>query len=161
MAQPIEMKPSVIDARAALQQRLLNAPAEHAEALLAGYELLQGLHDRGVIDFLRGAVGSSEKVLDIVVDATKTPGSIRGIRNLMILVNMLSAIDPETLSRSTRAVPIALQAIGEEPESLGLWRLMKDFLWNQQFRRGLAVINKLIEALGNGPSGAPAAKKQS
>src|SRR5580704_8520097 len=98
MAQPIEMKPSVIDARAALQQRLLNAPAEHAEALLAGYELLQGLQDRGIIDFLRGAVGSSEKVLDIVVDATKTPGSIRGIRNLMILVNMLSTIDPETLS---------------------------------------------------------------
>jgi uncharacterized protein YjgD (DUF1641 family) len=161
MAQPIEMKPSVIDARAALQQRLLNAPAEHAEALLAGYELLQGLHDRGVIDFLRGAVGSSEKVLDIVVDATKTPGSIRGIRNLMILVNMLSAIDPETLGRSTRAVPIALQAIGRETEPLGLWRLMKDFLWNQQFRRGLAVINKLIEALGSGLAGAPAAKKQS
>jgi uncharacterized protein YjgD (DUF1641 family) len=99
--------------------------------------------------------------LDIVVDATKTPGSIRGIRNLMILVNMLSTIDPETLSRSTRKVPIALQAIGEEPEPLGMWRLMKDFLWNQQFRRGLAVINKLIEALGAGLSGAPAAKKQS
>jgi hypothetical protein len=38
---------------------------------------------------------------------------------------------------------------------------MKDFLWNQQFRRGLAVINKLIEALGSGLAGAPAAKKQS
>jgi hypothetical protein len=27
-----------------------NAPLEHAEALLAAYEVLQGLHDRGVFE---------------------------------------------------------------------------------------------------------------
>ena len=38
-------------------ERLRNAPAEHADALLSGYELLQTLHDRGVLSLLSGLVG--------------------------------------------------------------------------------------------------------
>jgi hypothetical protein len=48
MAKPILLELPESDARAKLQARLQNAPLEHAEALLAAYEVLQGLHDRGV-----------------------------------------------------------------------------------------------------------------
>ena len=53
MAQPIPLELPVRDPRVALQARLQDAPAEHAEALLAGYEVLQGLHDSGVFDLMR------------------------------------------------------------------------------------------------------------
>src|SRR5882762_817286 len=85
MAQPIRLEFPPRDARAELQTRLQNAPLQHAEALLSGYELLQGLHDRGVLDLLRGGLGSSDKVLPILVDAAKTPEAIIATRNLLIL----------------------------------------------------------------------------
>ena len=57
MAQPISLSQDQVprrDPRVVLQSRLQDAPAEHAEALLAGYEVLQGFHDSGVLDLLRG-----------------------------------------------------------------------------------------------------------
>src|SRR6266853_1665759 len=92
MSQPIPLDLPARDPRAELQARLHNAPLEHAEALLNAYEVLQGLHNRGVLELLRGTLGSSDKVIEIVVDAAKTPESIRGIRNLIILAKILGAI---------------------------------------------------------------------
>src|SRR6267154_1635214 len=72
MAQPIPLNVPARDPRAELQTRLENAPLRHAAALLDAYEVLQGLHDRGVFELLRGAFGSSDKVLSILVDEAKT-----------------------------------------------------------------------------------------
>src|ERR1700682_1115711 len=108
MAQPISLHVAPRDPRDELNSRLQQAPMDHAEAILAAYEVLQGLHDRGVLELARGALGSSEKVLEIAVDAAQSPQSIRGIRNLLLVINMLGAIDPERLGPLTRAVPQAL-----------------------------------------------------
>ena len=54
MAEPIVLKLVPRDPREALYHRLEKAPLEHVEALLAAYEVLQGLHDRGVLETLRG-----------------------------------------------------------------------------------------------------------
>ena len=148
MAQAIELDLPVYDARIALQSRLENAPAEHAEALLAAYDVLQGLHDCGVLDLARGALGSGDKVLDIAVRAAESPSSIRGIRNLLLLINMLGEIDPDVLRHFTQSVPRGLEMITRQPEKPGLWSLIKDFLWNQDFRHGLAAVNMMLEALG-------------
>jgi len=66
MAQAIPLNVPARDPRAELQVRLENAPLQHAAALLSAYEVLQGLHDRGVFELLRGAFGSSDKVLSIL-----------------------------------------------------------------------------------------------
>jgi len=148
MANPIPLELPGTDPRVELQSRLQNAPAEHAEAMLAAYEVLQGLHDRGVLDLMRGALGSGDKVLEIAVDAVQSPASIRGIRNLLLLVNMLGAIDPDVLRAFTQGIPQAFKLMVREPEPPGLWRLIKDFLWNQDFRHGMAALNTMLEALG-------------
>jgi uncharacterized protein YjgD (DUF1641 family) len=49
-------------------ERVEQAPAAHAEALLAVYDLLQRLHDRGVLDVLNGALSSGNFILDTVVE---------------------------------------------------------------------------------------------
>src|ERR1700679_2504931 len=120
MAKPILLELPPRDPRAELLGKLQNAPAEHAEALLAAYEVLQGLHDRGVLDLARGALGSSDKVLDIAVAAAQSPASIRGIRNLMLLVNTLGAIEPELLKTFLQIVPQTLQMMVRPPEPPGL-----------------------------------------
>src|SRR5580704_9854687 len=124
MAKPIALHPPPRDPRLELQSRLAQVPLEHAEALLAAYEVLQGLHDRGILDLARGALGSGDQVLEIAVAAAQSPGSIRGIRNLILVVNMLGTIDPEVLKAFTQGVPEAFRKMVLEPEPPGLWRLI-------------------------------------
>lgn len=153
MAQPIPLELPRTDPRLELQARLQKAPAAHAEALLEAYEVLQGLHDRGVFDLMRGALGSSDKILDIVVAAAQSPTSIRSIRNLLLLINTLGEIEPDLLKTFTQTVPKALHMMVRQPEPPGLWRLIKDFLWNQDFRHGMAGLNTFLEVLGRSLSG--------
>jgi uncharacterized protein YjgD (DUF1641 family) len=136
------------DPQAELHARLLSAPAEHAEALLAAYDVLQGLNDSGVFDLLRGALGSKDKLIDLAVGSTRSPESVATLRNLILLSKMLGAIEPEALRRFTQAAPQALNMIVRQPEPPGLWRLMKDFVWNRNFRRGLSAVNTMLEVLG-------------
>jgi uncharacterized protein YjgD (DUF1641 family) len=156
MAQPIPLQMAARDPRAELQARLQNAPLEHAQALLATYEVLQGLHDRGVLELMRGTLGSSNKVIEILVEASKTPESIRGIRNLLILAKILGSIEPELLEGFSRSV---LEALAEtkacDPKPPGFWGILKRFA-NRDFRRGLVLINSLLAAFGrNLPSEKP------
>jgi uncharacterized protein YjgD (DUF1641 family) len=148
MARPISLELPPRDAREALYSRLQNAPVEHAEAVLAAYDVLQGFHDRGVLELLRGALGSSAKVLEIVVEAIRTPESIRGIRNFLVLVKLLGTIDPELVEGFARSLPEAVALTkAYEAKPLGFWRLLNQFR-SKDFRRGLVLINSLLETFG-------------
>ena len=57
MAVPIEITPKTPESKKEIQQHLEQARIRHAEAILAGYELLQQMQDRGVLNIeeaLRG-----------------------------------------------------------------------------------------------------------
>ena len=156
MAKPIPLEFPARDPRMELQARLQNAPLDHAQALLAAYEVLQGLHDRGVLELMRGALGSSDKVIEIIVDASKTPESIRGIRNIMILTKILGSIEPKLVEGFARSVPEAIaETKARGPKPPGFWSILKQF-GNRDFRRGLVLINSMLEAFGrNLPSEKP------
>jgi len=148
MAQPIRFEQRTRDPRAELVHRLDGAPAEHAEALLSLYEVLQALHDRGVLELLRGALRSGDALVEIAVGEADTPEGIRALRNLTLLAKMLGAIDPVLLADVTRAVPVSLeQARADEARPPGLLKLLRTFL-DRDFRRGLAAANDLFIALG-------------
>ena len=146
MAEPIDLKPAPRDPREALYNRLEKAPLEHVEALLAAYEVLQGLQDRGVLEMLRGALGSSDKVLQILVDAANTPEAITGIRNFMILTRIAGTLEPELLEALAQALPEGM-AQAKMPEPLGLWNLLKK-LSSQDGRRALTALTGVLESLG-------------
>jgi uncharacterized protein YjgD (DUF1641 family) len=148
MAQPIRLEPPTRDRHAEIASRLRAAPTEHAEAVLAAYEVLQGLHDRGVLELMRGTLGASDAIVDIAVSAANTPESIRALRNLLLLTKALGSIEPALLADLTRAVPDALaQAKAEEAKPPGLVKLLGMF-FKKDFRRGLAVMNDLLVAFG-------------
>jgi uncharacterized protein YjgD (DUF1641 family) len=149
MARPIPLELPKRDPREELRSRLEQAPVEHAEAILAGLEVLQALHDRGVLELLRGMLDGGNKVLEIVVEATKTPEAIRGIRNLLILTKIVGAIDPELLKKFAEAVPDALAGASkaQEKEPPGFWEALR-IVRSRNMRRGLAVMNSVLEALG-------------
>jgi uncharacterized protein YjgD (DUF1641 family) len=148
MAQPIPLELRPRDPRAELLARLQNAPLEHAEALLSAYEVLQGLHDRGVLDLLRGALGSTDRLIEIVAEATRTPESIRGIRNLIILAKVFGSIEPELVEGFARSLPEAIALTkAHESNPPGFWGILMKFR-NRNFRRGLVLVNSMLEAFG-------------
>ena len=145
MAEPIDLKLAPRDPREALYNRLEMAPLEHVEALLAAYEVLQGLHDRGVLELLRGSLGSGDKVLDILVDALNGPAAIRGIRNFMILTRIFGTLEPELLEALAQAVPEGMTQ-AKMPEPLGLWHLLKK-LSSRDGRRALTALTGVLESM--------------
>jgi len=158
MAEPIPFNLPPRDPREAFYRRLENAPQEHAEALLATYDILQGLHDRGVLDLFKGALGSSEKILQILVDTGNSPEVIRAIRNLMILAKILDAVDPELLESLERAVPKTL-ADAKTSKAPGPWELIKQAS-SDDTRRALGVMTNILTAFGRGlRSGKPDERK--
>jgi len=148
VAKPIPLQLPPRDTREELHSRLQSAPVEHAEALLAGYEVLQGLHDSGVLELLRGLLSSGDKVLQVAVDATRTPDSFRIIRNLLLLVKMLGEIDPALFEGFVQALPEAMQTAREQgKDSPGLLSTLNQFR-NKDLLRGIVVVNSVLEVWG-------------
>jgi uncharacterized protein YjgD (DUF1641 family) len=149
MARPISLELPPRDPREELRKRLDEAPAEHAEALLESYELLQQLHDHDVFQLLRGALGAGDKLVEAAVDATKSDESVRAIRNAIILGKMLGSINPEVLqcfaAATTETLGCYQKPIIEPP---GLFALLTQFR-HKELRRSMALINRFLETLGN------------
>ena len=148
MANPIPLELPPRDPRGELQARLQNAPLEHAEALLSAYEVLQGLHDRGVLELLRGALGSRDKIVEILAEVARSPESVRGIRNLIILAKIMGTIEPELVEGFARSLPEAIALTkAHEARPPGFWGILKKFR-GRDFRRGLVLVNSMLEAFG-------------
>lgn len=148
MAQPIPLTLAPRNPQHELDVRLEAAPAKHAEAILAAYEVLQLMHDKGVLELMRGTLGGGDVVIQQAVAVVKDAAAIRASRNAVLLIKALGEIEPALLSDFTNAVPKALvQANREEAKPPGLLKLLRTFL-NPDFRRGLAACNDLLELFG-------------
>jgi uncharacterized protein YjgD (DUF1641 family) len=148
MARPIPLEIPPRNPRAELRSRLEQAPEEHAEAVLAAYEVLQELHNRGVLEIMRGALAASDEILETVVDDVKTPEAIRAIRNLLFWRQILGSIEPEWFKGIFKAIPEGIaEATAEREKSIGLFTLLRR-LTNKDSLRGLAAAIDFLQAFG-------------
>jgi uncharacterized protein YjgD (DUF1641 family) len=148
MAQPIALEIPPRDARKELITRLEKAPAEHAEALLDAYELIQEAHDAQVFELLRGLLSAKDHLLETVVGETETPAAIHALRNAIIFGKMMSQVNPDLMECFAAAVG---ETLGSERrpviEPPGLFSLLGQFR-RPELRRSVALINKFLESLG-------------
>jgi uncharacterized protein YjgD (DUF1641 family) len=148
MAQPIPLTIAPRDSQREFKVQLEAAPVKHAEAILAGYEVLQLMHDKGVFDLVRGTLGGGDTMIRETFTAANNPGVVRAVRNSLLLIKALGEVEPDLLSDLTRALAPALrQANREQAKPPGLFKLLSTFL-NPNFRRGLAACNDLLEIFG-------------
>jgi uncharacterized protein YjgD (DUF1641 family) len=138
MAKPIDFetppKPKPI-----CPERLQNAPAEHAEAILSAYELLQVMHDKGVLNLLRGLVGGGDALIGTTAAA---------VRNFLLLTKFFANMPPDVLNSIAETVSNGAkrEKAHKAPGLLNLlWRLR-----NENSRHAAAVALDLIEGLGKG-----------
>src|SRR5712671_2631063 len=146
MAQPIPFHVPPFDNRAALRARLEQAPDKHAEAILAAYDLLQALHDRGILDVATSALSASDELLEKVVDTANSPDAIRAIRNLMFWRQVLGKIEPKWFQGVFQAIPEGLAiATKERDEPVRIWKLLRRAL-SKDSLRGLAAAVDFLES---------------
>ena len=147
MAQPIAFHPPAKPVPTNREQ-LERAPEEHADAILSAYELLQVLHDRGVLNLLRGAVAAGDGLVGTVTAAIDTPESIRAIRNFVLLSKFFASIPPNVLKSLLDTVSAGAnrEKAHKAPGLLSLlWRLR-----NEDGRHAASVVIDLFEGLGKG-----------
>jgi uncharacterized protein YjgD (DUF1641 family) len=125
------------DARIDLIKKLESAPVEHAEAILQAYELLQQLHEKGILELLTGVLTGGEAVLNHVVGLISSPTAITATRLGLMMVNLLGSIDAEKIST-------ALAAGSKEPPSLAMGKQAT----SKEARRAMAVGLGLLTAFG-------------
>lgn len=149
MARPIPLEAVQHDPREELRRKLEAAPAEHAEALLASYEILQELHNKGILQLLRGAISAGSQIVETTVEAVQSDESIRAARNALVLAKMLGCINPEILEGIAVAIADTLGSF-EKPviEPPGLVSLLGQFR-HKELRRSVALINRFLESLGH------------
>jgi uncharacterized protein YjgD (DUF1641 family) len=146
MAEPILLNLPERNPREALYRQLENAPKEHAEALLSLLEILQGLHDKGLLEIGKGALGSSEKILEILVQASKSPEVIQSIRNFLILTKLFASLEPALLEHLAGTVPrVLVEARSKRP--LGPLQILGRVM-NANSRRLITIMVRVMETLG-------------
>jgi uncharacterized protein YjgD (DUF1641 family) len=131
-----EFKP--VDSRGDLIRRVEQAPIEHAEAVLAAYDLLQRLHEKGLLDLLNGLLSAGDTVVDHVVDVVSSKEMVTALRIGLIFSNLLSSIDADAL----HAVVAGAGKVAPSFFALGKQAASKDA------RRGMATAVGLLNVFG-------------
>ena len=148
MAQPIPLEVPPRNARAELRSRVEQAPEEHTEAILAAYEVLQQLHERGVLEIMRGGLAASDEIMEKAVDAAKTPEGIRAIRNLLFFGRILGSIEPEWFQGIFQAIPDGIaQVTAERNQPVSLFGLLRR-VTSKDSLRGLFAAVDFLQAFG-------------
>jgi uncharacterized protein YjgD (DUF1641 family) len=148
MAQPVAFHPSSRDPREALRARAERAPADHAEAVLAAYDVLQQLHDRGILEIVCAGLAAGDELLATVVESADTPDAARALRNLLFWQGVLGRIEPEWFQGIFEAIPDALAgASAQRDEPVSLWKIVRRAL-SKDSLRGLTAAVDLLESFG-------------
>ena len=138
MAIPIPLKLDRADPRPDIQARIDAARAQHADAVLAGLDVLQKMHDHGALDLLRGLAAGGSDIATRLAAGVDRPEGIRAFRNLLILSELLGRADLDGL-RGLMAPP------REEPP--GWWTIFRK-LRSQSARRVVWALANAVERLG-------------
>lgn len=84
-------------------------------------QLLQTLHEHGVLRLANNLVGANTKIAGVVVDGLGKESTLNAIQNLAVLGMMLSEIPPERFYRVTFALKAALDRVAQhQPEQEGV-----------------------------------------
>jgi uncharacterized protein YjgD (DUF1641 family) len=138
-----------VDSRGDLIRRVENAPVEHAEAILSAYDLLQQLHEKGILELFSGLLSAGETVVNHVVGVISSQEMVTALRIGLIFSNLLSSIDPDKLSA-------VLAQAGKEPPSL---LAIGKQATSKEARRSMAVAMGLLNVLGAALGKQEAAKR--
>jgi uncharacterized protein YjgD (DUF1641 family) len=144
MAIPIRSIPSSKPSSEEVLAKLDAAEVQHAEAILDAYELLQALHERGVIDKLRGVVGAGDTIITKLALAANAEETTALFRNVVSLSRILSTVDPDFLRRLSEELTAYSH---NRQRKIGVWTAAR-MLFGNEGRRAIVGASAFVRAFG-------------
>ena len=138
MAQPVAFRKFTPEnSREDLARRIREIPAEHADAILAAFALLQKLHDSGLLSLASGAISAGNTIIDRVADVADSPQAVTALRSGLILGSILNTLDADELH----------EAMQVEEGDASLWKILKG-LTTKEVRHVAMVGVNLMNVIG-------------
>jgi uncharacterized protein YjgD (DUF1641 family) len=107
--------------------------------VLAAYDLLQRLHEKGLIDLLNGLLSAGDTVVDRVVDAISSKEMVTALRIGLIFGNVLSSIDADKLSAAVSS---------SRTDAPSLLAIIKQAM-SKDARRSMAMAVGILNVVGD------------
>ncbi|MDQ0189169.1 DUF1641 domain-containing protein [Alicyclobacillus cycloheptanicus] len=154
MAKPIltiaQEEPSPLRTEQAAMTELMAALTEHHKGLEQGLELVDLLHEKGLLDIVIALLKRGDRVLEIIIRAAEKPGGLSLMKNAIALVQGMSELDAKALVGLFRQVNAGLTAMNAEdrPVVTGAWSLL-GLLRDEDVSAGLGVLFGFLKGFGH------------
>jgi uncharacterized protein YjgD (DUF1641 family) len=133
-------------------ENLISGVAQNKDSLLETLNLLQELHDSGILDALGSLLKSKDSVAKIAVGQLARQPVTNMINNAMAAGGILTELNPETTTKLAKSLTVGLQKAeqGLKADSkLGLFDLMKA-IKDPDINRALGFGFNLLKGMGEG-----------
>ena len=138
MAQPVEFREfTPQNSREDLLRRIREAPADHADALLAAFALLQKLHDAGLLSLASGLISAGSTIIDRLADVADSPQPVTALRTTLILGSVLNTLDADELHKAMQV----------EEKDASLLRILRGLTTKESRQLAMIGVN-LMNVLG-------------
>jgi|SRR5271156_5132062 len=129
------------NSREDLARRIREAPADHAEAILAAYELLEKLHDAGLLSLASGVISAGNAIIDRLAVVADSQQAVVALRAALIFGSILNTLDADELHKAMQV----------EAKNASLFCILKG-LTTKESRQvamiGVNLLNVIGKALG-------------
>ena len=126
------------DSREDLLRRVEAAPHQHAEAVLAAYEVLEKLHEADVLSLMNGLLGAKNMVVDRAATVASSTEMINLLRLSLVAGGLLKNLNPSDLEG-------ILQESKKEPPSM--FQILKR-MTSKDARRALGAMGGVLNMIG-------------
>lgn len=134
MAQAVDFRRLTPDnSREDLARQIREAPAEHADAILSAFALLQKLHDAGLLSLTSGLISAGNTVVNHLAAVADSPQAVTVLRTTLILGSMLNTLDADDLRK----------AIQVSERDVSLLRILKGLVTKESRLAAVIGVNLL------------------
>lgn len=132
------------NSREDLIRKLSEAPEEHAEAILSAYELLQRMHEKGLLNAANDLLSASDTIIEKTADAVSSTPAINALRSLLLLANLAGHLDADQLRT------VLNPGAGAPPSLWDMFKRARATDVRRGLSAGLGLLALFGKALGHG-----------
>jgi uncharacterized protein YjgD (DUF1641 family) len=132
--------------------RLVDDISMHSDGLKQTIELLQELHESGIMEIVVSLLRAKEKVAKIAIDQMVRPPVTNTINNAMAAAGALSEMEPDTTKKLVKSLSMGIVRAEEgikNGEKVGILDLLK-VLKDPDINRTLVFGLNLLKGMGEG-----------
>lgn len=124
---------------------------KNKQALLDTLDLVQHMHDRGIISLLSGLFAEGDKVLQILIKKMDSKETANTLKNLLLMVGVLGTINVKQLEPILLKLNAGIARVAEDKdhdEQIGYFDIVKS-LKDPEINRSIAFFFDFLKGMGS------------